>query len=172
MWPGCIGCLKLQISFCKRATNFRALWRKTNYQDKACYVSSPLCTEFTVPSEYWIYSFVQKLILYLLCDSFIQKPITAPTFEKFCTRFGKPNIVFSKISYYFLKKKTRLFVENSEWLLHMWMSFTYESNYKCVCVTACMKITACVTCLDAWYEWVMSHIDESCLIRMCHVSYE
>jgi len=33
----CIGCLKLQVSFRKRATNFRALLRKMTYKDKASY---------------------------------------------------------------------------------------------------------------------------------------
>jgi len=40
----CIGCLKLQVSFRKRATNHRALWRKITSKDKASYSSSPLCT--------------------------------------------------------------------------------------------------------------------------------
>jgi len=39
-----IGCLKLQVIFCKRATNDRALLRKMTYEDKASYGSSPSCT--------------------------------------------------------------------------------------------------------------------------------
>ena len=34
-WRRCIGCLKLQVSFCKRATNYRVLLRKMTYKDKA-----------------------------------------------------------------------------------------------------------------------------------------
>jgi len=36
-----IGCLKLQVIFRKRATNYRALLRKMTYEDKASYVWSP-----------------------------------------------------------------------------------------------------------------------------------
>jgi len=34
-------CLELQVIFCKRATNYRALLRKMTYKDKASYASSP-----------------------------------------------------------------------------------------------------------------------------------
>jgi len=46
-WRRCIGCLKLHVSFRKRATNYRALWRKMTYQDKASYASSPPCTNMS-----------------------------------------------------------------------------------------------------------------------------
>ena len=39
----CIGCLRLQVSFRKRATNYRALLQKTTYKDKASYGASPPC---------------------------------------------------------------------------------------------------------------------------------
>jgi len=42
-WRRPIGCLKLQVIFHKRATNHRALLRKTTCKDKASYVSSPPC---------------------------------------------------------------------------------------------------------------------------------
>ena len=42
-WRRLIGCLKLQIIFCKRATNYRALLRKMTYEDKPSYASSPPC---------------------------------------------------------------------------------------------------------------------------------
>jgi len=40
-WQKCIACLKLQVSFRKRATNCIALFRKMTYEDKASYGSSP-----------------------------------------------------------------------------------------------------------------------------------
>ena len=43
-WWRPIGCLKLQVIFRKRATNYRALLREMIYEDKASYVSSPPCT--------------------------------------------------------------------------------------------------------------------------------
>ena len=43
-WRRLIGCLKLQVIFRKRATNYRALLRKMTYEDKASYDSSPPCT--------------------------------------------------------------------------------------------------------------------------------
>jgi len=42
-WQKPIGCLKLQVIFCKRATNYRALLRKMTCEDKASYESSPPC---------------------------------------------------------------------------------------------------------------------------------
>ena len=36
-----VGCLKLQVSFCKRATDYRALLQKISYQDTGYYGSSP-----------------------------------------------------------------------------------------------------------------------------------
>jgi len=39
-WQRPIGCLKLQVIFCKRATNYGALLRKMTYKDKASYGSS------------------------------------------------------------------------------------------------------------------------------------
>jgi len=44
-WRRLVGCLKLQIIFGKRATNYRALLRKITYKDKAFYYydSMPPC---------------------------------------------------------------------------------------------------------------------------------
>jgi len=42
-WRRCIGCLKLQVSFRKRATIYRALLRNETCKDKASYASSPPC---------------------------------------------------------------------------------------------------------------------------------
>ena len=44
-WRRLIGCLKLQVIFRKRATNYRALLRKMTYEDKASYDSTPPCTK-------------------------------------------------------------------------------------------------------------------------------
>ena len=40
-----IGCLKLQVIFRKRTTNYRALLRKMTYKDKALYDSTLPCTK-------------------------------------------------------------------------------------------------------------------------------
>jgi len=42
-WPRLRGCLQLQVIFRKRATNYRALFRKMTYEDMASYGSSPPC---------------------------------------------------------------------------------------------------------------------------------
>jgi len=42
-WRRCIGCLKLQTSFRKRATNYRALLQKKTYKDKVSDDSTPPC---------------------------------------------------------------------------------------------------------------------------------
>jgi len=44
-WRRCIGCLKLQVSFRKKATNYRALLWKLNYKDGASDASPPPCIE-------------------------------------------------------------------------------------------------------------------------------
>ena len=43
-WRRCIGCLKLHVSFRKRATSCRALLQKMTYEDKVSYASLPPCT--------------------------------------------------------------------------------------------------------------------------------
>ena len=43
-WRRLIKCLKLQVIFRKRATNYRALLRKITYRDKAPYDSTPRCS--------------------------------------------------------------------------------------------------------------------------------
>ena len=42
-WRRPTGCLKLQVIFCKRATNYRALLRKMISKDRAYYGSSTPC---------------------------------------------------------------------------------------------------------------------------------
>jgi len=43
-WRRPIGCLKLQVIYRKKATNYRALLRKMTWKDMASYGSSPPCT--------------------------------------------------------------------------------------------------------------------------------
>jgi len=45
-WRRPMGCLKLLVIFCKRATSYRALLRKMTYKDKAFHASTPPCTCF------------------------------------------------------------------------------------------------------------------------------
>jgi len=47
-WRRLIGSPSLQVIFHKRATNYRALWRKVTYEDKASYDPTPPCTVFFV----------------------------------------------------------------------------------------------------------------------------
>jgi len=42
-WRRPIGCLKLQVTIRERATNYRALFRKMTYKDKASYDFTPPC---------------------------------------------------------------------------------------------------------------------------------
>jgi len=41
--PLCLPCAQLQVSFRKRATDFRALLQELSYRDNASYVYSPPC---------------------------------------------------------------------------------------------------------------------------------
>jgi len=49
-WQRLIGCLKLQVIFRKRATNYRALLRKMTCEAKASYDSTPPCNGHAVAS--------------------------------------------------------------------------------------------------------------------------
>ena len=42
-WRRVIGCLKSQVIFRKRVTNYRVLLRKITYEDKASYDPTPPC---------------------------------------------------------------------------------------------------------------------------------
>jgi len=44
-WSRPIGCLISWFTFCRLATNYRALFRKMTYKHKASYESLPLCTK-------------------------------------------------------------------------------------------------------------------------------
>jgi len=69
-WWICIGCLKLQFIFYKRSTNCRALLRKVTYEDKASYISSPLCICLRSPIN---------ICTFMLC-------VFIPTGKSTCTR--------------------------------------------------------------------------------------
>ena len=43
-WRRLIGCLKLRVIFCKRATNYRAILREMTCKNKPSYASSPPCS--------------------------------------------------------------------------------------------------------------------------------
>ena len=53
-WRRPIGCLNLQVLFCKRATNHRALLQKMTYKDKASYGSLPPCSIMFHSKEFLI----------------------------------------------------------------------------------------------------------------------
>ena len=66
-WQRPIGCLKLQVIFRKRATNYGALLRKMTFNDKASYGSSPSCM-YVVVRAYWG---MNDIILVMIVDSHI-----------------------------------------------------------------------------------------------------
>jgi len=51
VWRRLIRCLKLQVIFCKRATNYWALLRKMTCKDKASYDSTPPCRNAARPCK-------------------------------------------------------------------------------------------------------------------------
>ena len=60
----CIRCLKLQVPFCQRATNYRALLWKTMYAYKASYGSSPPCIQ---PHPNSI--FISRMHIHIYCTT-------------------------------------------------------------------------------------------------------
>ena len=77
-----LGCLKMQVNFCKRATNYRALLRKTTYKDKASYGSSPPC-------NMWLYDIGW---LWLVCS--IKTQVSFAEYSLFCRAFLQKRPVF------------------------------------------------------------------------------
>jgi hypothetical protein len=63
-WQRPIGCLKLQIIFRKRATNYRALLRKMTYEDKTSYGSSPPCKRNVTDENAAIAGFYDSLMIH------------------------------------------------------------------------------------------------------------
>ena len=61
--------MKLQVSFRKRATNYRPLLRKMTYNDKASYRSSPLCVYCCLTCTLHIIGFMISTHTYMLPDS-------------------------------------------------------------------------------------------------------
>ena len=66
-WRGCIECLKLQVSFHKRATNYRALWWKQTYADKTSCAISPPCTTVVTISAIITVQTLAGLLVSLQC---------------------------------------------------------------------------------------------------------
>ena len=63
------GCLKLQVIFCQRATNYRAFLQTTIYEDKTSYDSTPLSTYYCVihrNNYYIVFFLVDHFIIYVL----------------------------------------------------------------------------------------------------------
>ena len=56
-WRRLIGCLKLQVILCKRATYYRALLRNMTYEERASYDSTPQSIEY-------VHVFESKCICY------------------------------------------------------------------------------------------------------------
>ena len=53
-WRRLIGCLKLQVTFRKRATNCRAVLREMTLKDKASHNSKPPCTERSTSEQRYL----------------------------------------------------------------------------------------------------------------------
>jgi len=73
VYTGPIGCLKLWVSFRKRATNYRALLREMTYKDKASYESSLPCSRYR--HIWWWHHHISLLIGCLKLQVIFQRAI-------------------------------------------------------------------------------------------------
>ena len=70
-WRRPIGCLKLHVIFCKRATYSRALLRKMTYKGNASYDSTPPCTGYRISvSLLQSQTLIDDLVLYVSFATF------------------------------------------------------------------------------------------------------
>jgi len=145
-WQKLIGCLKLQVIFRKRATNYRALLRKMTYEDKASYDFTPPCggmvISFHVKWDDFI-SFTCEFISHVKCEwvnDMCRSHVTC-VWNEFTCEWGEV------ISFHMSNEFT------CEWgeviSFHMWNEFTCEWVID-ICISH-------VTC-----KWVMSHANASC----------
>ena len=74
-----IGCLKLQVTFRKRATNSRALLRKMACKDKASFGSSPPCTTHHWRHTCW--AGFSKVSLLVFCNEILH--LQSGRFDKY-----------------------------------------------------------------------------------------
>ena len=68
-WRRLRGCLKLQVIFRERATNYRALWRKVTYEDKASCDSTPPCSTRLQHTTYYCNTLHTTATHYKYCNT-------------------------------------------------------------------------------------------------------
>ena len=147
-WRRPIGCLKLQVIFYQRATNHRALLRKTTYKDKASYGSLPPCT---IASNYLNDVWMSHVNNYRA----LLRKMTYKDKASFATLYNC------------LKLFEWCVMSHVNGSRHIWMiHVTY------ICVMAYIKGSCHIWIVHIRYEWVMSNMDGSCHIWMSPITYE
>ena len=120
-WRRPIGCLKLQVIFRKRATNYRALLRKMTYKDKASYDSSPPCTQFSIvfdaiQFEKWKHAYFH-IYIYIYIDTSSRHGADDYQMKFFSFDRGNSNLSNFSCDRFFIR-----------WIFH-WIGFSFEDNF-------------------------------------------
>ena len=77
-WQRLVGCLALQVIFRKRATNYRALWWKMTYKDKACYDPAPPCSR-SRPATRSSHVYHMCALIYISVHPYTHSPSLPPS---------------------------------------------------------------------------------------------
>ena len=114
-WRRPIGCLELQVTFRKRATNYRSLLRKITYKDKASYGSSLPCMYIAYTCTFHIHVHFIYMYISYTCT---------PHIRLFCKRALKKRLYSAKETSHF-KEPT-----NRSHPIHVYLcTFNWDQTY-------------------------------------------
>jgi len=162
-WRRPTGCLKLQVIFRQRTTNYRSLLQKMTYKDKASYGSSPSCSNICEKSHscVWHNSCIRasfRRALTLLCSSDTSQHVCMIWLIRMCVHT-------CDMTHSYVWHDSFICVE---WLIHMGaVTYVYVWHDAFICVTW----LAYMCDVTRSYVWRDSFICVTWLIHMCDMTH-